>query len=103
MKRPALGVGVVSLEDVQAYAVNQLKVPKEVTNGVVLGKIYPISPAEKAGLEQYDIVVSLDDQKVENSLQFRKYLYEKKKLGDTIKVTVYRNGEKLTKNVELTD
>ncbi len=29
--------------------VNQLKVPKEVTNGVVLGKIYPISPAEKAG------------------------------------------------------
>ena len=47
----------------QAYAVNQLKVPKEVTNGVVLGKIYPISPAEKAGLEQYDIVVALDDQK----------------------------------------
>ena len=72
-------VGVVSLEDVQAYAVNQLKVPKEVTNGVVLGKIYPISPAEKAGLEQYDIVVALDNQKVENSLQFRKYLYEKKK------------------------
>ncbi len=31
VKRPALGVGVVSLEDVQAYAVNQLKVPKEVT------------------------------------------------------------------------
>ena len=55
MKRPALGVGVVSLEDVQ--------VPKEVTNGVVLGKIYPISPAEKAGLEQYDIVVALDNQK----------------------------------------
>ncbi len=41
MKRPALGVGVVSLEDVQAYAVNQLKVPKDVTNGVVLGKILP--------------------------------------------------------------
>ena len=46
-----------------AYAVNQLKVPKDVTNGVVLGKIYPISPAEKAGLEQYDIVVALDNQK----------------------------------------
>lgn len=63
----------------QAYAVNQLKVPKEVTNGVVLGKIYSISPAEKPGLEQYDIVVALDNQKVENALQFRKYLYEKKK------------------------
>ena len=62
-KTSSAWVGVVSLEDVQAYAVNQLKVPKEVTNGVVLGKIYPISPAEKAGLEQYDIVVALDNQK----------------------------------------
>ncbi|MED0959743.1 MULTISPECIES: S1C family serine protease [Bacillus] len=103
VKRPALGVGVVSLEDVQAYAVNQLKVPKEVTNGVVLGKIYPISPAEKAGLEQYDIVVALDDQKVENSLQFRKYLYEKKKVGEKVEVTFYRNGQKMTKTATLAD
>ncbi|MFB6728215.1 S1C family serine protease [Bacillus mobilis] len=103
VKRPALGVGVVSLEDVQAYAVNQLKVPKEVTNGVVLGKIYPISPAEKAGLEQYDIVVALDNQKVENSLQFRKYLYEKKKVGEKVEVTFYRNGQKMTKTATLAD
>ncbi|OBZ54437.1 serine protease, partial [Bacillus cereus] len=103
VKRPALGVGVVSLEDVQAYAVNQLKVPKEVTNGVVLGKIYPISPAEKAGLEQYDIVVALDNQKVENALQFRKYLYEKKKVGEKVEVTFYRNGQKMTKSATLAD
>ncbi|KFN04556.1 PDZ domain-containing protein [Bacillus clarus] len=103
VKRPALGVGVVSLEDVQAYAVNQLKVPKEVTNGVVLGKIYPISPAEKAGLAQYDIVVALDGQKIENSLQFRKYLYEKKKVGEKVEVTFYRNGEKMTKTATLAD
>ncbi|EJS70112.1 serine protease [Bacillus cereus] len=103
VKRPALGVGVVSLEDVQAYALNQLKVPKEVTNGVVLGKIYPVSPAEKAGLEQYDIVVALDDQKVENSLQFRKYLYEKKKVGEKVEVTFYRNGQKMTKTATLAD
>lgn len=87
----------------QAYAVNQLKVPKEVTNGVVLGKIYPISPAEKAGLEQYDIVVALDNQKVENSLQFRKYLYEKKKVGEKVEVTFYRNGQKMTKTATLAD
>ncbi|EJQ49532.1 Uncharacterized protein BWINRASL_03288 [Bacillus mycoides] len=103
VKRPALGVGVVSLEDVQAYALNQLKVPKEVTNGVVLAKIYPVSPAEKAGLEQYDLVVALDDQKVENSLQFRKYLYEKKKVGEKVEVTFYRNGQKMTKTATLAD
>lgn len=77
--------------------------PKEVTNGVVLGKIYPISPAEKAGLEQYDIVVALDNQKVENSLQFRKYLYEKKKVGEKVEVTFYRNGQKMTKTATLAD
>ncbi|OJD55263.1 hypothetical protein BAU23_26940 [Bacillus nitratireducens] len=52
-------------------------------------------------LQQYDVVIALDEQKIENVVQFRKYLYEKKKLGDTIKVTVYRNGEKLTKTVKL--
>ncbi len=97
VKRPALGVGVVSLEDVQRYA-SQLKLPKDITSGVVLGKVYPISPAEKAGLEQYDVVVALDNQKVENALQFRKYLYEKKKVGDKIDVTFYRNGEKNDEN-----
>ncbi|MDH2882006.1 S1C family serine protease [Bacillus cytotoxicus] len=102
VKRPALGVGVVSLEDVQRYA-SQLKLPKDITSGVVLGKVYPISPAEKAGLEQYDVVVALDNQKVENALQFRKYLYEKKKVGDKIDVTFYRNGEKMTKTATLTD
>ena len=84
-------------------AVTQLKVPKEVTNGVVLGKIYPISPAEKAGLEQYDVVVALDNQKVENALQFRKYLYEKKKVGEKVEVTFYRNGQKMTKSATLAD
>ncbi|MEH7458410.1 serine protease [Bacillus pseudomycoides] len=101
VKRPALGVGVVSLEDVQGYS--QLKLPNDVTSGVVLGKVYPISPAEKAGLQQYDVVVALDGQKVENALQFRKYLYEKKKVGDKIEVTFYRNGEKMTKTATLAD
>ncbi|PFA08437.1 PDZ domain-containing protein, partial [Bacillus cereus] len=39
--------------------------------------------------KQYDVVIALDEQKIENVVQFRKYLYEKKKFGDTIKVTVY--------------
>ncbi|OUB79410.1 hypothetical protein BK788_29910 [Bacillus thuringiensis serovar sinensis] len=73
------------------------------SNGAVLGNISNQSPAEKGGLQQYDVVIALDEQKVENVVQFCKYLYEKKKLRDTIKVTVYRNGEKLTKNVKLTD
>ncbi|PEM39140.1 S1C family serine protease [Bacillus pseudomycoides] len=103
VKRPAMGVGVASLEDYPPYALGQLKLPKDVTKGVLLSKIYPVSPAEKAGLQQYDVVVALDGQTVENSLQFRKYLYEKKKVGDKIEVTFYRNGEKMTKTATLAD
>ncbi|EEL49908.1 Serine protease [Bacillus cereus Rock3-44] len=103
VKRPALGVGVASLEDLPPFAVGQLKLPKDVTKGVILSKVYSVSPAEKAGLQQYDVVVALDGQTVENSLQFRKYLYEKKNVGDKIEVTFYRNGEKMTKTATLAD
>lgn len=103
VKRPAMGVTVASLEEIQPYALGQLKLPKDVTSGVLLSKVYSVSPAEKAGLQQYDIVVALDGQKVENTLQFRKYLYEKKKVGDKVEVTFYRNGEKMTKTVTLAD
>ncbi|MED2760732.1 trypsin-like peptidase domain-containing protein [Bacillus thuringiensis] len=103
VKRPALGVNVVSLDELKGYSLDQLKLPKDVANGVVLGKIYPISPAEKAGLQQYDLIVALDGQKIENALQFRKYLYEKKKAGDKVEIIFYRNGEKMTKTATLGD
>ncbi|GAA3324014.1 hypothetical protein GCM10020331_050190 [Ectobacillus funiculus] len=51
------------------------------------------SPAAKAGLQQYDVVVALDGQEVKDSVQLRKYLYEKKKIGDEMKVTFYRDGK----------
>ncbi|EOO56379.1 hypothetical protein ICM_05702 [Bacillus cereus BAG1X2-3] len=103
VKRPMMGVQLLDVEKITDSARNQLKLPKEITSGAMLGNISSQSPAEKGGLQQYDVVIALDEQKIENIVQFRKYLYEKKKLGDTIKVTVYRNGEKLTKNVKLTD
>lgn len=103
VKRPALGVDIVSLDDLYGYSINQLKLPKDIKSGVILRGIHLISPAEKAGLQQYDFVVALDSQKIENALQFRKYLYEKKKVGDKVKITFYRNGEKITKTAILGD
>jgi len=103
VKRPALGVGIISLDELHGYSFNQFNIPKDVKNGVILREIYPISPAEKAGLQPYDFIVALDDQKIENALQFRKYLYEQKKVGDKVKITFYRNGEKITKTATLGD
>ncbi|PEA53333.1 serine protease [Bacillus pseudomycoides] len=101
VKRPVMGVAVRGLDEIPSYAIGQLKLPKDVTGGVLLAQVEPASPAEKAGLQKYDIVVGFDDQKIENAVQFRKYLYEKKKVGDKIEVTAYRNGEKIKKTVTL--
>ncbi|MBW3496391.1 S1C family serine protease [Bacillus sp. FDAARGOS_1420] len=103
VKRPMIGVQLFNVEEITNSARDQLKLPKQIINGVVLGSISNQSPAEKGGLQQHDVVIALDEQKIENVVQFRKYLYEKKKLGDTIKVTVYRNDEKITKMVKLTE
>ncbi|OUB21849.1 serine protease, partial [Bacillus thuringiensis serovar yunnanensis] len=102
VKRPALGVGVKSLEAFQ-YVLGQLKLPKDIKSGVILDDISANSPAQKAGLEQNDIVIALDDQKVENPIQFRKYLYDKKQVGDKIKITFYRNGNKMIKTTTLAE
>ncbi|WP_410993532.1 S1C family serine protease [Bacillus cereus] len=102
VKRPSLGISVTDIEKLQGYTLEeQLKLPKEVTNGVLIRKLNPASSAEKAGLQLYDAIVALDKQKIENSLQLRKYLYEKKKVGDNLTITFYRNGEKITKTVKL--
>ncbi|EOP91857.1 hypothetical protein IGM_01917 [Bacillus cereus HuB4-4] len=103
IKRPMMGVQLLDVEKITDSARNQLKLPKEILNGAVLGNISNQSPAEIGGLQQYDVVTALDEQVIGNVIQFRKYLYEKKKVGDIIKVTVYRNGEKLTKTVKLTN
>lgn len=103
VKRPMLGVQLLDVERITDAVRNQLKLPKEITNGAVLGNISDQSPAQIGGLQRYDIVIVLDEQKIENVTQFRKYLYEKKKLGEPMKVTVYRNGEKVIKTVKLTD
>ncbi len=60
--------------------------------GVVLGDIFPDSPAEKAGLHIGDIVLSLNGKPMENGRQFNVNLYSKN-VDDTVALEILR-GEK---------
>ena len=60
--------------------------------GVVLGDVFPNSPAEKAGLKIGDIVLSLNSKPMENGRQFNVNLYSKN-VDDTVALEV-RRGEK---------
>jgi serine protease Do len=65
--------------------------------------VAPNSPAERAGLQELDVITELDGEKVTNVLELRKYLYNHKKVGDTMKVKYYRAGVENEATLKLTD
>lgn len=104
VKRPAMGVTLRDVAEISAYHQEQtLKLPNDVTNGIMIEKVVANSPAAKAGLKELDVIVALDGEKVEDVIGLRKYLYNKKKVGDSMKVTYYRGGKKDEAVVNLTD
>ena len=101
VQRPQLGIVPLDLQEVPTRARNEvLKLPEGVESGVVVREARELLPVGKDGLKQYDVIVALDGQKIENQVQLRKYLF-KKNAGDTVKVTLYRDGKQQTVNVVL--
>ncbi|OYD07945.1 S1C family serine protease [Paludifilum halophilum] len=104
VRRPYLGIGLEDLEAVPRQAwESELNLPDNVTKGSVVLEVVPGSGADKGGLEARDVIVALDDQKIRSSSELRSYLWKEKEIGESIKITLYRDGKKLTKTVELTE
>lgn len=94
MNRPTMGVTLIDLAEVPSFYQEQtLKLPEEITSGVVVGEVVRQSAAELAGVKQYDVIVEMDGEVVNNSVELRKYLYNEKKTGDKLKMKVYRQGQ----------
>ena len=68
--------------------------------GVVLSKVLPGSPAEKAGLKTGDHIVAIDGQKTMDTAQVR-ILLGRHVAGDVVKVTVKRGEEQIEAEVTL--
>ena len=100
--RPALGISMVNLSNVNSQVVNQLNLPKDVKGGVVVAEVSSKGSAKAAGLQPYDVIVEMDGKKVEGIQNLRKILYSHK-VGDKLEVTYYRNGQKQTTTVSLTE
>ncbi|RFU62483.1 S1C family serine protease [Peribacillus glennii] len=103
VKRPYMGVNLASVEEISHYhQQNTLNLPNNVTSGVAITGVQMGSPASKAGLKEFDVIIELDDKKVEDVVELRKHLYNEKKIGDEVKVTYYRNGKKQNTTIRLT-
>lgn len=104
VKRPFLGVSLQDLTEIPAYHIQEtLKLPKNVEAGTVVMEVVPGSPAHRAGIQELDVITELDGVKIANVLELRKHLYNKKKVGDNMKITFYRGGKKQEKTVKLVE
>lgn len=102
VRRPYMGVELRSLSDIPAYHWQQtLHLPSNVKEGVAILQVVPGSPAAQAGLREFDVIVALDDEKIADVIALRKHLYNRKQIGDTMKVTFYRDGKKQTVTLKL--
>ncbi|WP_307477294.1 S1C family serine protease [Cytobacillus purgationiresistens] len=94
VKRPYMGLQLASVNEIPGYYQDEaLKLPKDVTSGVVVSGVEPNSPASSAGLQEMDVIVEMDGDKINDVLELRHHLYIKKNIGDNLKIKYYRNGQ----------
>lgn len=94
VQRPQMGVIIHSLQEIPSvYWHGTLGLPEDITGGVYIHDVAPDSPAERAGLQEGDVIVALDDKEIKDLHDLRRFLYTEKRVGDSVTVTFYRNGE----------
>lgn len=67
----------------------------EGTEGSIIGSVQDDSPAKRAGLQPYDIIVEFNGQKVEENRDLPRIVAHTG-VGETVPVRIWRNGEYMT-------
>ncbi|WP_062052534.1 S1C family serine protease [Bacillus sp. JCM 19034] len=104
VQRPQLGVGIRSLSEFASYHwYETLKLPESVKGGVVITSITPGSAADRADFQEYDVIVDIGGEEINDSHDLRKYLYTETSIGEEVVVTVYREGQRHEVHVLLSE
>ncbi len=98
---PFFGAGLANVDTARrSFEYYRYLLDYDKTTGVLITYVTEKSPAEKAGLQAGDIVIKLNGKEISNMAYFRYELY-KHKVGDTVKITVIRNGNEKQVSVKL--
>jgi serine protease Do len=89
-----IGVSVRDVEGEGATRGNAAGAP-----GVIIDRVTPGSPAEKAGIKQGDVVVEFDGERVRSVRQFTRLVQETPP-GRRVPAAVTRDGQRITVQVE---
>lgn len=98
--RPALGISMANLSEASTSGRDTLKIPSDVTSGIVVLSTQSGMPAD-GKLKKYDVITEIDGKKVASISNLQSILYKHKK-GDKIKLTFYREKDKQTVEIQLT-
>jgi serine protease Do len=91
----------VNIQDINSEMAKSLKL-KEKVKGAIVTDVVPGGPAEKAGVEQGDIIVNYDGKSIENVTQLRN-LVAATNPGSSVKVTVLRNQKEMELSLTVED
>lgn len=88
-QRPGIGISYYPVD-------SETSSKNNIPQGLLVRNVNDASPASRAGIQVDDIIVAIDGKEIKSSTDMNGVL-DSKKVGDKIKITVYRNG----KNVDL--
>ena len=97
--RPALGIHMVNLANLNTTDLQKLKLPGNVTSGVAVRSVQKNMPAN-GHLQQYDVITKIDDKAISSTTELQSALYSHS-IGDEMTVTYYRNGKEETTKIKL--
>ena len=101
--RPILGVSMLDLSQISASQQSSvLKLPEDVTEGVVIAEVQALSAAELGGLKQYDVITEMNGEAITSIVDLRKILYALE-VGTDVEISYYREGTLQSTTVTLTE
>ncbi|HHW70863.1 MAG TPA: PDZ domain-containing protein [Clostridiales bacterium] len=93
VERP--GIGILGREITEEYA-KELGYPQ----GIGVVRVMPNGPAHKAGIIPGDVIIGLDGKEVKTFDELSEIIKEHK-VGDVVKIKIWRDGEELTIPIKL--
>lgn len=101
IERPVIGVSLYDLDSLPLVGNSDLRVNDSVTSGVVVNSVEKGSDAEEAGLQRNDIITKVDGTTIKGSAHL-KYMLYKHDIGDSVKLTIVRDGKEKELTLKLT-
>ncbi len=98
IERPLIGISSYDVSNASFIGRN---LNNNIKSGVIVNYVQSGSDAEAAGLEQNDIITKVDGTVIKSSAHL-KYLLYKHSIGDSVKLTVYRNDKEKELTLKLT-